>query len=611
MAGILADPTALLERWANYIWSPPMLVLLLGTGLFLTLRLRFLPQRWLLPAVRMLILCGREGRRRPAVPWPRTPAPTPTPAAGQPVPRERPIERARRIASALAPVLHAQPGTVSALAACRAPERAEGDISSFQALSTALAATVGTGNIVGVATAISLGGPGAVLWMWVTAVLGSATKFSEAVLALAHRRRLPGGTFAGGPMYYIREAVPARLAWLGGAFALVTSFAAFGTGNMVQANAIAQGLLASFRIPLAATGIALAALTGVVILGGVRRIGRVAATVVPAMTLLYALAAFWAIWRGRALLPPAVASIFRGAFTGTAARGGFAGATVALTLRAGVARGLLSNEAGLGSSPIAHAAAVASEPVEEGMVAMLATYLDTLFIGTLTAMVILTSGVFGTGANGSALSASAFRTALPGAGDLVVTLGLVFFAFTTIIGWAYYGERSVEFLFGERATVPYRILWTLVVFVGASSQVRAVWAAADIMNGLMALPNLLGLLLLSGAVASAARAYEAGRVGRGGGGDGGGRTQGTPGRGEKDVTWLGEAHRIEEPGPGRRGDGPQATWGGRTEGRRRGARATRCRPAWSQIPGRISFRQRRSSFTAGRPASATAPRKGC
>lgn len=508
MGAVLADPTAALERWAGIIWSPPMLALLLGTGLFLTLRLRFLPQRWAVPAVRMLIVCGREGQRRPVLPR-RLDAAVSRQSA-RTARRERPLEKARRIASALAPVLPAQPGTVSALAGCRAPERAQGDISSFQALSTALAATVGTGNIVGVATAITLGGPGALLWMWVTAILGSATKFSEAVLALTYRRRLPGGTHAGGPMYYIREAVPPRLAWLGGGFALVTSLAAFGTGNMVQANAIAQGLLTSFRVPLAATGTALALLTGIVIIGGVRRIGRVAAAVVPAMTIFYALAAFWAIWRGRALLPLAVASIFRGAFSPTAARGGFAGATVTLTLRAGIARGLLSNEAGLGSSPIAHAAAVASEPVEEGMVAMLATYLDTLFIGTLTALVILTSGVFGSGMDGSALSASAFRAALPGAGDLVVSLGLVFFAFTTIIGWAYYGERAVEFLLGERATVPYRILWSLVVFAGAASRVRAVWAAADIMNGLMALPNLLGLLLLSGVVAAAARRYEAG-----------------------------------------------------------------------------------------------------
>lgn len=505
MAGFLANPTEVLEHWANIVWSPPMLALLLGTGLFLTIRLRFLPQRWIVPAVRLLIMCGREGQRRPAVPQRQE---TVIRQGVRDARRERPLARARRYVSALAPVLPSQPGTVSALAACRAPEKAEGDISSFQALSTALAATVGTGNIVGVATAISLGGPGALLWMWLTAILGSATKFSEAVLALSYRRHLPSGTFAGGPMYYIRQAVPRRLAWLGAGFALVTSLAAFGTGNMVQANAIAQGLHTSFRIPLAVTGVALALLTGVVILGGVRRIGRVAATVVPTMTLIYAVAAIWAIWRGRALLPLAITSVFRGAFSPTAARGGFAGATVALTLRAGIARGLLSNEAGLGSSPIAHAAAVASEPVEEGMVAMLATYLDTLFIGTLTALVILTSGVFGSGADGSALSATAFRVALPGAGDLVVSLGLVFFAFTTIIGWAYYGERSIEFLFGERATVPYRVVWTLVVFVGASSRVRAVWAAADIMNALMALPNLLGLLLLSGAVAAAARAYE-------------------------------------------------------------------------------------------------------
>jgi AGCS family alanine or glycine:cation symporter len=419
------------------------------------------------------------------------------------------------MASALVPTLPAYPGTVSALASRRSQARsgafpAEGEISSFQALSTALAATVGTGNIVGVATAIALGGPGAVFWMWATAILGAATKFSEATLALNYRVKLPTGEYAGGPMYYIRDGMRSHPRWLAWVFAFFTAAAAFGTGNLIQSNSVAQAMQTSFRAPLPASGALIAGLTGAVVLGGIRRIGRVAATVVPVMTLFYAAASLWAIWTSRAAVPGVLAEVIRGAFSPAAATGGFAGATVALALRAGVARGLLSNEAGLGSAPIAHAAAKASHPAEEGMVAMLGAYIDTLIIGTLTAFVILTTGVWRTGATGPELSATAFRIALPGPGDLVVSLGLIFFAFTTIIGWAYYGERAVAYIAGPRAVLPYRVAWTAAAFAGAVGRVRAVWAFSDIMNGLMALPNLIAVIALSGVVARIARNYATG-----------------------------------------------------------------------------------------------------
>jgi AGCS family alanine or glycine:cation symporter len=514
------DITQTLESIASRIWSLPMLALLLGTGVWLTLRLSFLPQRWLPAAVKMLFVegGGRPGRRLSAKPS---------------SPRRQPVWR--RLASALTPTLPAQPGTVSALAERHAGALAErhagalgpGDISSFQALMTALAATVGTGNIVGVATAIALGGPGAVFWMWATAVVGSATKFSEAVLAMTYRHAVPGGGHAGGPMYYIRDGLPRALAWMAAPFALFCAVAAFGIGNLVQANAVSHALETSFGIPLVASGVVAASLVAAVTLGGIRRIGRVAAVVVPSMMVAYLVASAVALWIARAQLPSAFGMIFRHAFSPAAARGGFAGATVALAVRTGVARGLLSNEAGLGSSPIAHAAARSDQPVEQGMVAMLGTFIDTLVVGTATALVILTSGAWAQGLDGARLSAAAFRAALPGPGDLVVSVSLVFFAFTTILGWSYYGERAISYLFGERAVTPYRWAWALAVFVGSVSAVRAVWAAADIMNGLMALPNLLALLLLSGTVARAAQEYRSGRLraaaaSGGGGGCGGG-----------------------------------------------------------------------------------------
>lgn len=488
------DLVTRLEAIANYIWSLPMLALLLGTGAWLTLRLAFLPQRWLPLAVRRLFLPNRSQRVADATP--RGPGGN---GSGS---------RWRRMAAALTPALPANPGTVPALADRKAEAPVRGDISSFQALMTALAATVGTGNIVGVATAISLGGPGAVFWMWLTAIVGSATKFSEAVLAVTYRQRVRGGGHAGGPMYYIRDGLPQYLAWLAAPFAFFCAAAAFGTGNLVQANAVSHALETSLGVPLVVSGMVAAGLVAAVTLGGIRRIGRVAAVVVPAMTLFYVAAALWALWLSRGALGPAIRLIFGSAFRPAAARGGFAGATVALVVRTGVARGLLSNEAGLGSSPIAFAASRSSHPAEEGMVAMLATYIDTLIIGTITALVILTTGVWQAGLDGSVLSATAFRTALPGPGDLVVSVSLAFFAFTTILGWAYYGERAISYLLGEQAVLAYRVVWALMVLIGSVSAVRAVWAFADIMNGLMALPNLVALLMLSGVVAQSARGYQ-------------------------------------------------------------------------------------------------------
>ncbi|MBD3620528.1 MAG: sodium:alanine symporter family protein [Chromatiales bacterium] len=388
----------------------------------------------------------------------------------------------------------------------------EGDITPFQALMTALSATIGPGNIAGVATALYLGGPGAVFWMWIIALVGMATKYSEAVLAVKYRETDARGMHVGGPMYYIKNGMGARWKWLGMLFAVFGMLAAFGIGNTIQSNSVALALKSSLDVPLWATGLALALAAGTVIIGGIRRIGEVASALVPFMALVYVGGSLIIILLHIGGVPDALGMIVSDAFTGTAATGGFAGAGVAAAIQFGMARGLFSNEAGLGSAPIAHAAARTRDPIRQGSIAMLGTFIDTIVICTMTALVIILTGAWSSGETSSALSALAFDTGLPGFGSWVVTFGLVIFAFTTILGWSYYGERCAEFLFGVKVIWPYRVLWIIALPAGAlvaggNEGVKLLWLTADIMNGLMALPNLIALLVLSPVVFALTRDY--------------------------------------------------------------------------------------------------------
>ena len=368
-----------------------------------------------------------------------------------------------------------------------------GSVTPFQAVATALASTVGVGNIAGVATAIFLGGPGALFWLWVSGVLGMCTKYAEIVIALHYREPDAAGTMRGGAMYTLAKGL--KMPWLGAIFALLTSLAAFGIGNMVQANSVAASLRDSFGVEPRISGIVLAAVAAAVILGGVRRIGEVAQVLVPGMALLYLGGGFVVLARYAGEIPGALSLVFEGALSGTAAAGGFAGATVMLALRYGVARGLFSNEAGLGSAPIAHAAARTDHPARQGLYGIFEVFVDTIVVCTTTGLAILVTGVWREGATGAALAGQAFSAGLPGtAGNLIVTVSLALFAFSTVIGWSYYGETGVVYLFGTGATVPYRVLWLIFIYLGAVGSLHLVWDVADTLNGLMALPNLIALL---------------------------------------------------------------------------------------------------------------------
>ncbi|SDX49612.1 alanine/glycine:cation symporter family protein [Marinobacter mobilis] len=417
-------------------WGPPMLVLILGVGLFLSIGLRFMPILRLGSGFK-LMWQGRSGAAE------------------------------------------------------------EGEIPPFQALMTALSATVGTGNIAGVATAVFLGGPGALFWMWLTALVGMATKYAEAVLAVRFREVDERGAHVGGPMYYIRNGLGAKWAWLGVLFAIFGAIAGFGIGNTVQANSVADVLATNFNIAHWLSGVILMVLVGLVLIGGIRRIGHVASALVPLMAISYLIAGLVVLAINAAELPQALALVFEHAFSPIAAQGGFAGAALWAAIRFGVARGIFSNEAGLGSAPIAHAAAQTHNPVKQGMVAMLGTFIDTIIICTITGLVIISSGTWTSGAEGASLTSMAFSQALPGIGNYIVAIALAIFAFTTILGWSFYGERCVEFLFGVKAIVPYRVLWVVAIYFGATSDLGFIWLLADTLNALMALPNLIALLLLS------------------------------------------------------------------------------------------------------------------
>ena len=422
------------NAWLNgFVWGPPMLVLLVGTGLLLT------------------IVTG-------AVQF-------------------------RRLGTAL----------VEVLGKLRRPGTGDGSVSPFQAVATALASTVGVGNIAGVATAIAVGGPGALFWLWISGLLGMATKFAEIVVALHYRERDESGTMRGGAMYTLRAL---GLPWLGAIFALLTALAAFGIGNMVQANSVAQSLEASFGFSPPLVGLALVVLSGAVILGGIRRIAAFAEILVPFMCLLYLLGGIVVLVTHAGEIPGALRLVVDGAFNGTAAAGGFAGSTVMLAMRYGIARGLFSNEAGLGSAPLVHATATTDHPVRQGMYGIFEVFVDTLLICTTTGLVILVTGSWDTGETGAALTGKAFEAGLPGAwGDIIVTTGLVLFAFSTIIGWSYYGETGIVYLLGSRAAVPYRLAWLVFIYLGAVGSLHVVWDIADTLNGLMAIPNLISVLI--------------------------------------------------------------------------------------------------------------------
>ncbi len=391
---------------------------------------------------------------------------------------------------------------------------AEGDITHFQALMTALAATVGTGNIVGVATAIAAGGPGALFWMWMTGLVGMATKYSEALLSVRFRTTDARGEQSGGPMYFLEHGVGHRTGrWLARAFALFAAAAAFGIGNMVQSNAISLAVANSagtfaLSVHPGVVGLAVAVVVALVILGGIRSIGRITATLVPLMILVYVTATTVILVLNYEEIPRAIGLVFQSAFTGTAATGGFLGAGVAQAIRFGVARGIFSNESGLGSAGIVAAAAQTREPVRQALVSMTQTFIDTLMVCSFTGLAIITTDVWQAGLDGPVLTQRAFDMGLPGQwGGIVVAVCLALFAFSTILGWSYYGEKSLEYLLGTGAVLPYRVAFVLAAFLGSLGTVEVVWLLSDVLNGLMAIPNLIGLLLLSGLIVRETRAY--------------------------------------------------------------------------------------------------------
>jgi AGCS family alanine or glycine:cation symporter len=370
---------------------------------------------------------------------------------------------------------------------------AAGEVSPFQAVATALASTVGVGNIAGVATAVSIGGPGALFWLWVSGILGMCTKFAEIVIALHYREADASGAMRGGAMYTLKRGL--GLPWLGTIFAGLVALAAFGIGNMVQANSVSASLQASFGVDPMVSGIGLALVTAVVIFGGIKRIGEVTEYLVPFMALFYLAGGLFILVRFSSELPHALSLVFNGAFSGTAATGGFAGAGVMVALRYGVARGLFSNEAGLGSAPMVHAAARTDHPVRQGLYGIFEVFVDTILVCTTSGLVILVTGAWSGGTTGAEMMGEAFARGLPGSwGHIVVTTSLVLFAFSTVIGWSYYGETGIVYLAGTRAAKPYRVLWLVFIVLGAVGSLHLVWDIADTLNGLMAIPNLVAVL---------------------------------------------------------------------------------------------------------------------
>lgn len=429
---------SLLAQISDFLWGPPLIVALIGTGMYLTLRLNFVQFVHLPRALKMVLFPPRD-------------------------------------------------------------EKGHGEISHFQALMTALAATVGTGNIAGVATAIAMGGPGAMVWMWVTGLLGMASKYSEALLAVHYRDVRPDGTIAGGPMYYIQKGVKSKP--LAIAFALFTSIATFGIGNMVQSNSTAEAINGAFGVPNWITGLLITVFAALVLVGGIKSIGKVTRVFVPVMIIFYLGGSLWAIFSHLDLLPAALRIIFVHAFTGEAVWGGVAGHGVREAMRYGLARGLFSNESGLGSAPIAAAAARTDHPVTQALISMTQTFIDTLVVCSMTGFVIVMANVADGSLTGARLSAASFDALLgSGIGSAVSGIALALFAFSTVLGWCYYGEKAVEYLIGASYIKYYRMIYVSFVFIGAVTRLESVWAFADIMNALMALPNLFALVFLAGTV---------------------------------------------------------------------------------------------------------------
>ncbi|QQY79568.1 AGCS family alanine or glycine:cation symporter [Keratinibaculum paraultunense] len=376
-------------------------------------------------------------------------------------------------------------------------EVGEGEVTPFQAMSTALAATVGTGNIAGVAAAIAIGGPGAIFWMWISALFGMATKFAEVVLSIEFRQKTEDGRYVGGPMYYIEEGLNAK--WLSYVFAIFAAFAAFGTGNMVQSNSVAESLEAMFGINKWVTGIVLAVLVSIAIFGGLKRIASMTEKLVPFMAVFYVVGGLIIVIMNISNVPAAFKLIFKNAFSGTAAVGGFVGSSMSMAAKMGVARGIFSNEAGLGSAPIAHAAATTDHPVRQGFWGVFEVFMATIVICTITALSIILTGVWNTGETGAVLTTMAFEQSLP-FGGYIVCISILLFAFSTLLSWSYYGERAAEFIFGPKIIKPYRIMWIPFIVIGAVGGLETLWVVSDTLNGLMAIPNLIGILGLSSVV---------------------------------------------------------------------------------------------------------------
>jgi len=430
----------ILTQISDLLWGYPLIILLFGTHIYLTIRLKFI-QRFIGKAIKISLRRDKEGT---------------------------------------------------------------GDISQFGALTTALAATIGTGNIVGVSTAVAAGGPGAVLWMWLTGVFGIATKYSEALLSVKYRVKMPDGTMAGGPMYVLERGL--NMKWLAVLFAAFTSVTAFGIGNMVQANSISTLVLEAFQIPLWVTGLFLTILTAVVILGGIKKIAVVCEGLVPFMAITYVLGCLIILGMNIKGIPDTFMLIINSAFNGQAAIGGFLGAGMKEAIRFGIARGLFSNESGLGSAPIVAAAAQTKNPVRQALVSSTGTFWDTVVVCAMTGLVVVNSGEWVKGLSGAALTKQAFSD-FHIIGPIVLTLGLLTFVFSTILGWSYYGEKAAEYLFGNKVVKPYRYLWVLFVMIGSVLSLNTVWTFADITNALMAVPNLVSLILLSGIIVKETKKY--------------------------------------------------------------------------------------------------------
>ena len=436
---------ALLNTIDTFVWGPPLLVLLVGTGIWLSIRLKLLQVFKLGDALKLIFFAKNDGH---------------------------------------------------------------GDVNSFKALCTALAATVGTGNIVGVATAIKAGGPGALFWMWMAAFFGMATKYAECLLAVKYRTVDANGNISGGPMYYIEKGLGRQYRPLAIFFAVAgTICACFGSGTFTQVNAIVEITNAGAQIPVLYTSIALTVLVAVITLGGLKSIAVVADKIVPFMAALYVITTMAILFMFRDALPGAIAMVLHDAFTGTAATGGFLGATMMFAMRNGIARGLFSNESGLGSAPIVAAAAKTKWPAEQGLISMTGTFIDTIIICTMTGLTIIVSGVWSGDLNGAAMTQSAFTMVFPVLGNMLLMIGLVLFAFTTILGWNYYGERCIAYLLGVKAIIPYRLFFIAMVACGAFLKLEMIWIIADIANGLMALPNLIALLLLTGVIVKETKLY--------------------------------------------------------------------------------------------------------